>query len=96
MKSLKGTQTEKNLLLTFAGESQARNRYAFAASAAKKDGFEQISAIFAETAEQEKEHGKRMFKFLEGGDLEIVGAFPAGCTKDTLYNLNMAADGENH
>lgn len=96
MKSLKGTQTEKNLLLTFAGESQARNRYTFAASAAKKDGFEQISAIFSETAEQEKEHGKRMFKFLEGGELEIVGAFPAGCTKDTLYNLNMAADGENH
>ena len=75
MKSLKGTQTEKNLLLTFAGESQARNRYAFAASAAKKEGFEQISAIFAETAEQEKEHGKRMFKFLEGGDLEITGTF---------------------
>lgn len=75
-KSVKGTQTEKNLLTSFAGESQARNRYTFFASAAKKEGFEQIAAIFTETAEQEKEHAKRMFKFLEGGEVEITDGLP--------------------
>ncbi len=94
--NLKGSQTEKNLLTAFAGESQARNRYTYFASAAKKEGFEQMSAIFAETAEQEKEHAKREFKFLEGGEVEIQAAFPAGVIGTTLENLKHAADGENY
>lgn len=96
MKSLKGTRTEKNLLTAFAGESQARNRYSFFASQAKKDGYEQISAIFEETANQEKEHAKRLFKFLEGGEVEITGSFPAGVIGTTLENLKAAAAGENY
>jgi rubrerythrin len=95
MSSLKGTQTEKNLLTAFAGESQARTRYTFFASVAKKEGFEQISAIFMETAEQEKEHAKRFFKFLEGGDLEITATYPAGKIGTTAENLLAAAMGEN-
>ena len=87
MNSLKGTQTEKNLLLSFAGESQARMRYTYFASVAKKEGFEQISAIFTETADQEKEHAKRFFKFLEGGNVEITGTFPAGIIGTTAQNL---------
>ena len=87
MASLKGTKTEKNLLTAFAGESQARTRYTYFASVAKKEGFEQISALFLETAENEKEHAKRLFKFLEGGEVEIVGAFPAGVVGTTLENL---------
>ena len=94
MASLKGTQTEKNLLTAFAGESQARNRYTYFASAAKKEGFVQISDIFTETANQEKEHAKRFFKFLEGGELEITAAFPAGMIGTTLENLKEAAAGE--
>ena len=94
MKSIKGTQTEKNLLTSFAGESQARNRYTFFASAAKKDGFMLISDIFAETAQQEKEHAERMFKFLEGGDLQITATFPAGKICSTAENLTAAANGE--
>ncbi len=94
--SLKGTKTEKNLLLSFAGESQARNRYTYFASKAKKEGFEQISAIFTETADQEKEHAKRFFKFLEGGDLTIEGSFPAGTIGTTAENLRAAANGEHH
>ena len=90
MPSLKGTQTEKNLLLSFAGESQARNRYTYFASKAKKEGYEQIAAIFEETANQEKEHAKRFFKFLEGGDLTIEGAFPAGTIGTTAENLVAA------
>ncbi len=96
MESLKGTQTEKNLLTAFAGESQARNRYNFFASQAKKEGYEQISAIFSDTAENEKEHAKRLFKFLEGGEVEITAAFPAGVIGDTKENLRAAAAGENH
>ena len=96
MTSLKGTQTEKNLLMAFAGESQARNRYNYFASKAKKEGFAQISAIFEETAAQEKEHAKRFFKFLEGGDLEITAAFPAGVIGSTAENLLGAANGEHH
>ena len=96
MASLKGTQTEKNLLTAFAGESQARNRYTYFASAAKKEGFVQISDIFTETANQEKEHAKRFFKFLEGGEIEIVGAFPAGVIGTTLENLREAAAGEKY
>lgn len=95
MKSVKGTQTEKNLLTSFAGESQARNRYTFFASAAKKEGYEQISAIFTETADQEKEHAKRMFKYLEGGMVEITASYPAGVIGTTLENLKAAAAGEN-
>lgn len=95
MKSLKGTETEKNLLKSFAGESQARNRYTYFASAAKKEGLVQISDIFAETADQEKEHAKRFFKFLEGGDLEITATFPAGKVGTTAENLAAAAGGEN-
>lgn len=95
MKKLKGTQTEKNLLASFAGESQARNRYTFFASQAKKEGYEQIAAIFVETADNEKEHAKRFFKFLEGGDVEIVAAFPAGKIGTTKENLLAAAAGEN-
>ena len=94
-KSLKGTKTEKNLLASFAGESQARNRYTYFASAAKKEGFEQIAAIFSETADNEKEHAKRFFKFLEGGDLEITAAYPAGKIGTTAENLKAAAMGEN-
>lgn len=94
MASVKGTQTEKNLLTAFAGESQARNRYTYFASVAKKEGFVQISEIFTETANQEKEHAKRLFKFLEGGELEITAAFPAGVIGTTLENLKEAAAGE--
>jgi len=93
---LKGTQTEKNIVTAFAGESQARNRYTFFASQAKKEGYEQIAAIFEETANQEKEHAKRLFKFLEGGDVEITASFPAGVIGTTLENLKAAAAGENH
>jgi rubrerythrin len=95
MKSLKGTKTEKHLLGAFAGESQARNRYTFFASAAKKEGFEQVSNIFLETAENEKEHAKRFFKFLEGGVVEITASFPAGVIGSTKDNLKGAAAGEN-
>lgn len=96
MNSLKGTKTEKNLLAAFAGESQARNRYTYFASQAKKEGFEQIAAIFLETADNEKEHAKRFFKFLEGGDVEITATYPAGVIGTTKDNLKAAADGENH
>ncbi|MEI6890564.1 MAG: rubrerythrin family protein [Pontiella sp.] len=95
MPKLKGTETEKNLMKAFAGESQARNRYTYFASAAKKEGLVQISDIFAETADQEKEHAKRFFKFLEGGLCEITAAFPAGMVGTTAENLKEAADGEN-
>jgi len=94
--SLKGTETEKNLLAAFAGESQARNRYTYYASAAKKEGYVQMSAIFEETANQEKEHAKRLFKFLEGGEVEIQVAFPAGVIGSTLENLKAAAAGEHY
>ena len=93
--SVKGTQTEKNLMHSFAGESQARMRYTYFASAAKKEGYEQIAAIFAETADQEKEHAKRMFKYLEGGSVEITASFPAGVIGTTVENLKAAAAGEN-
>jgi rubrerythrin len=93
--SLKGTQTEQNLLKSFAGESQARNRYEFFASAARKEGFEQIANIFQETALQEKEHAKRFFKFLEGGPVEITAAYPAGKIGTTKENLKAAAEGEH-
>ncbi|MGD2150337.1 MAG: rubrerythrin family protein [Desulfobacterales bacterium] len=96
MGSLKGTQTEKNLLTAFSGESQARNRYTYFASKAKKEGYVQISDIFTETANQEKEHAKRLFKFLEGGEVEITGAFPAGVIGTTLENLKESAAGENY
>jgi len=95
-KSIKGTQTEKNLLLAFAGESRARNQYTYFAGAAKKDGLVQIAAIFEETANQEKEHAKRFFKFLEGGELEITETFSAGVIGTTLENLRAAAAGENY
>ena len=95
MSSLKGTQTEKNLLTSFAGESQARNRYTFFASQAKKDGYEYLAAVFEETAAQEKEHAKRFFKFLEGGNVEVVAMFPAGIIGTTVENLKAAADGEH-
>lgn len=94
-KSIKGTKTEKRLLESFAGESQARMRYAYFASKAKKEGFEQISAVFAEIADNEKEHAKRFFKFLEGGNLEITGTFPAGIINNTVENLRLSAAGEN-
>lgn len=94
MASIKGTKTEQNLLKAFAGESQARNRYTYAASVAKKEGYVQISNIFMETAENEKEHAKRFFKFLEGGDAEITANYPAGKIDSTLENLKMAAAGE--
>ncbi len=94
-KSIKGTQTEKNLMITFAGESQARMRYTYFASQAKKEGFEQIAAIFTETADQEKEHAKRMFKFLEGGMVEVMAKYPAGVIGTTLENLQAAAAGEH-
>jgi len=93
---LKGSKTEKNLMGAFAGESQARNRYTFFASEAKKSDFIQISKIFEETANQEKEHAERFFKFLEGGDVEITAAFPAGVIGTTAENLQAAANGENH
>ncbi len=96
MPSLKGTQTEKNLITAFAGESQARNRYTYFASKAKKEGYVQIADIFEETANQEKEHAKRFFKFLEGGDVEVAAAFPAGVIGTTLENLKAAAAGEKH
>ena len=92
----KGSRTEKNLLVSFAGESQARMRYDYFASQAKKDGFVQISNIFTETALQEKEHAKRFFKFLRGGDVEITAPFPAGQIRSTQENLIAAAEGENH
>ncbi|OIO09872.1 MAG: rubrerythrin family protein [Flavobacteriaceae bacterium CG1_02_35_72] len=94
-KSLKGTQTEQNLLKSFAGESQARNRYEFFASVAKKEGYEQISAIFMETSNQEKEHAKRFFKFLEGGITAITASYPAGIIGTTIENLKAAAEGEH-
>jgi len=95
MKSINGTKTETNLLTAFAGESQARNRYTYFASAARKEGYEQISWIFEETADNEKEHAKRFFKFLEGGDVGITASFPAGVIGDTKANLKEAAKGEN-
>ena len=95
MKSIKGTKTEKNLLTSFAGESQARMRYTYFASVAKKEGYEQIAAIFTETADQEKEHAKRMFKWLEGGMVEITASYPAGVIGTTAENLKAAAAGEN-
>jgi rubrerythrin len=94
-KSIKGTKTEKNLLASFAGEAQARNRYTFFASAAKKEGYEQISRFFLETAENEKEHAKVFFKYLEGGEVEITASYPAGVIGDTKSNLEAAAAGEN-
>jgi len=95
MKSVKGTKTEKNLLSSFAGESQARNRYTYFSSVAKKEGYEQISWIFDDTADNEKEHAKRFFKFLEGGDVEITATYPAGKIGTTPENLKAAAAGEN-
>src|SRR5512136_2308284 len=94
-KSIKGTKTEKNLLTAFAGESQARNRYTYFASAARKEGYEQIANIFIETAENEKEHAKIFFKYLEGGDVQITASYPAGVIKNTRTNLEEAAAGEN-
>lgn len=94
-KSIKGTQTEKNLMISFAGESQARMRYTYFASAAKKEGYEQIAAVFTETADQEKEHAKRMFKCLEGGKVEVMASYPAGVIGTTLENLKAAASGEH-
>ncbi len=96
MQNLKGSRTEKNLLTSFAGESQARNRYTYFAGQARKEGFVQIADIFEETANQEKEHAKRFFKFLEGGEVEIQWTFPAGVIGSTLENLRAAADGERH
>lgn len=96
MGTLKGTRTEKNIVTAFAGESQARNRYTYFASQAKKDGYVQISEIFTETANQEKEHAKRLFKLLEGGEVEVAAAFPAGVIGTTLDNLKEAAAGENY
>lgn len=96
MANLKGTQTEKNILTAFIGESQARNRYTYYASQAKKDGFVQIQHVFDETAAQEKEHAKRLFKLLEGGEVEVTGTFPAGVIGTTAENLTEAATGENY
>jgi len=96
MKSIKGTKTEKHLLIAFAGESQARNRYTYFASQAKREGYEQIAAIFLETADNEKEHAKRLFKLLEGGEVEIIASFPAGVLGNTKENLKAAAIGENY
>ncbi len=96
MNSLKGTRTEKNILTAFAGESQARNRYTYYAKQAKKEGYVQISNFFEETANHEKEHAKRLYKFLEGGEVEITGSFPAGKIGTTAENLKGAAGGENH
>ena len=95
MKSIRGTRTEKNLLAAFAGESQARNRYTLFAEKAKDEGYEQIAALFLETADNEREHAKRYFSFLEGGDVEIQASYPAGMIKTTLENLKAAAQGEN-
>lgn len=95
MASIKGTKTEQNLLKAFAGESQARTRYTYFASVAKKEGYEQIAGVFLETAEQEKEHAKKFFKYLEGGMVEITASFPAGVISSTIENLKAAADGEN-
>jgi len=94
--ALKGTRTEKNILTAFAGESQARNRYTYYAAAAKKEGYVQISDIFEETANHEKEHAKRLFKFLEGGDAEVTASFPAGVIGTTTENLLASAQGEHH
>ncbi len=96
MGSLKGSKTERNLLTAFCGESQARNRYTYFASQAKKDGYEQIAAVFLETAGHEKEHAKRLFKFLQGGEVEISASFPAGIIGTTAENLREAAGGENY
>lgn len=96
MKSLKGTQTEKNILTAFCGESQARNRYTYFASKAKEEGFVQIAQIFTETSDQEKEHAKRLFKFLEGGEVKIEASFPAGVIGTTAENLLEAEGGENY
>ena len=96
MKSVKGTKTERNLLTAFAGESQARNRYTYFASQAKKDGYVQIGAMYLETAANEKEHAERLFKFLEGGEVKISAAFPAGVIGETAANLKASAAGENH
>ena len=96
MQNLEGTKTEKNILTAFAGESQARNRYTYFASEAKKEGYVQISNIFQETADNEKEHAKRLFKFLEGGEAEIAASFPAGVIGNTAENLKGSADGENY
>ncbi len=96
MKSVKGTKTEKNLLTAFAGESQARNRYTYFASQAKKEGYEQIAGFFSDTADNEKEHAKRLFKFLEGGEAQVTASFPAGVIGDTSVNLRAAAAGENY
>jgi rubrerythrin len=96
MNSLKGTKTEKNLLTAFAGESQARNRYTYFASKAKKEGYEQIAGIFLETADNEKEHAERIFKFLEGGDAEVSASFPAGVIGETKDNLKASAAGESY
>ena len=93
---LKGSQTEKNLMAAFAGESQARNRYTYFASTARKQGYRQISEIFEETASQEREHAKRLFKLMPGGEAEITGSFPSGVVGDTIDNLKAAAAGENH
>jgi rubrerythrin len=95
VKSIKGTKTEQNLLKAFAGESQARTRYTFFASKAKKEGYEQIAGVFLETADQEKEHAERFFKFLEGGPVEITATYPAGIIGTTIENLQEAAGGEN-
>ena len=95
MKSLKGTETEKNLLKAFAGESQARNRYTYFASEARKEGYEQICWVFTDTADNEKEHAKRFFGFLEGGDVEIVASYPGGVIGKTKDNLREAAAGEH-
>ena len=96
MSNLKGTQTEKNILTAFSGESQARNRYSYFTGKAKKEGYVQIASIFEETANQEKEHAKRLFKLLEGGEVEVTGAFPAGVIGTTVENLKGAAAGENY
>jgi len=96
MRSIKGTRTERNLLTAFAGESQARNRYTFFASQARKEGYEQIAAIFLETADNEKEHAETLFKLLEGGEVEITAKFPAGRIGTTAENLRAAAEGENY
>lgn len=95
MAKLKGSKTERNLLASFAGESQARNRYTYFAGVAKKAGYEQVAAIFLETADNEKEHAKRFFKLLQGGEVEITATFPAGIIGDTAQNLEAAASGEN-
>jgi rubrerythrin len=96
MKSVKGTQTEKNLMAAFAGESQARNRYSYFTSKAKDEGYIQIAQIFDETSNQEKEHAKRLFKLMEGGEITITGTFPAGPVGTTVENLLEAASGENY